>query len=213
MITLRSDGIQGSSVVKKAEKPTRLPTRKPGIERYNRIIEAAEALILEAGSLQGITLDAVSKRADVPRVSLYYFFDSIESLMDALYLRGVQKMVAELPQAPQAADWRDMMLLYVDGVRDFYLNNKVVMILALLPVSFVSVNQTNREFGKALFQLLHSQGLVPKSQQLLRACELASELADLVWRKSLIEKGTLTPTFTREVKRVVISYLEAVLSD
>ena len=213
MITLRSDGIQGSSVVKKAEKPTRLPTRKPGIERYNRIIEAAEALILEAGSLQGITLEAVSKRADVPRVSLYYFFDSIESLMDALYLRGVQKMVAELPQAPQAADWRDMMLLYVDGVRDFYLNNKVVMILALLPVSFVSVNQTNREFGQALFQLLHSQGLVPKSQQLLRACELASELADLVWRKSLIEKGTLTPTFTREVKRVVIAYLEAVLAD
>ena len=213
MITLRSDGIQGSSVVKKAEKPTRLPTRKPGIERYNRIIEAAEALILEAGSLQGITLDAVSKRADVPRVSLYYFFDSIESLMDALYLRGVQKMVAELPQAPQAADWRDMMLLYVDGVRDFYLNNKVVMILALLPVSFVSVNRTNREFGQALFQLLHAQGLVPKSQQLLRACELASELADLVWRKSLIEKGTLTPTFTREVKRVVISYLESVLSD
>jgi hypothetical protein len=133
--------------------------------------------------------------------------------MDALYLRGVQKMVAELPQAPQAADWRDMMLLYVDGVRDFYLNNKVVMILALLPVSFVSVNQTNREFGQALFQLLHSQGLVPKSQQVVRACEMASELADLVWRKSLIEKGTLTPTFTREVKRVVISYLEAVLSD
>ena len=213
MITLRSDGIQGSSVVKKAEKPTRLPTRKPGIERYNRIIEAAEALILEAGSLQGITLDAVSKRADVPRVSLYYFFDSIESLMDALYLRGVQKMVAELPQAPQAADWRDMMLLYVDGVRDFYLNNKVVMILALLPVSFVSVNQTNREFGKALFQLLHSQGLVPKSQQVVRACEMASELADLVWRKALIVRGTLAPTFTREVKRVVISYLEAVLSD
>ncbi|MGB2361520.1 MAG: TetR/AcrR family transcriptional regulator, partial [Luminiphilus sp.] len=82
-------------MVKKTDKPTRLPTRKPGIERYNRIIEAAEALILEAGSLKGITLDAVSKRADVPRVSLYYFFDSIDSLMDALYLRGVQKMVAE----------------------------------------------------------------------------------------------------------------------
>ena len=213
MIATRSDWIQGSSVVKKTDKPTRLPTRKPGIERYNRIIEAAEALILEAGSLQGISLDAVSKRADVPRVSLYYFFDSIDSLMNALYLRGVQKMVAELPQAPQAADWRDMMLLYVDGVRDFYLNNKVVMILALLPVSFVSVNQTNREFGQALFQLLHSQGLVPKNQQVVRACEMASELADLVWRKSLIEKGTLTPTFTREVKRVVISYLEAVLSD
>ena len=200
-------------MAKKTTKPTRLPTRKPGIERYNRIIEAAEELILEAGSLRGITLDAVAKRAEVPRVSLYYFFDSIDSLMDALYQHGVQKMVAELPQAPQAADWRDMMLLYIDGVRNFYLNNRVVMILALLPVSFVSVNQTNQQFGQALFQLLYSQGLVPKSQQVVRACEMSSELADLVWRKSLIEKGTLTPTFTREAKRVVIAYLDSVLAD
>ena len=200
-------------MAKKATKPTRKPTRKPGIERYNRIIEAAEDLILEANSLQGITLDAVAQRAGVPRVSLYYFFDSIESLLDALYQRGVQKMVASLPQAPRAADWREMMLLYVDGVRDFYLSNRVEMILALVPVSLLSVNQVSRDFGQSLFQLLHAQGLVPKTQKVLRACEMTSELADLVWRKSLIEKGTLTPAYTREVKRVVIAYLESVLAD
>ena len=200
-------------MAKKATKPTRKPTRKPGIERYNRIIEAAEELILDANSLQGITLDAVAQRAGVPRVSLYYFFDSIESLLDALYQRGVQKMVASLPQAPRAADWREMMLLYIDGVRDFYLSNRVEMILALLPVSLLSVNQVSRDFGQSLFQLLHAQGLVPKTQKVLRACEMVSELADLVWRKSLIEKGTLTPAYTREVRRVVIAYLESVLAD
>jgi AcrR family transcriptional regulator len=200
-------------VAKKTIKAPRKPTRKPGIERYNRIIEAAEGLILEANSLQGITLDAVAQRAGVPRVSLYYFFDSIESLGGSLYQRGVQKMVAELPQAPRAADWREMMLLYVDGVRDFYLSNRVEMILALLPVSLLSVNQVSRDFGQSLFQLLHTQGLVPKTQKVLRACEMTSELADLVWRKSLIEKGTLTPAYTREVKRVVIAYLESVLAD
>lgn len=200
-------------MAKKTTKPTRTPTRKPGIERYNRIIEAAEGLILEANSLQGMTLDAVAQRAGVPRVSLYYFFDSIESLLDALYQRGVQKMLASLPQAPRAADWREMMLLYVDGVRDFYLSNRVEMILALLPVSLLSVNQVSRDFGQSLFQLLHAQGLVPKTQKVLRACEMTSELADLVWRKSLIEKGTLTPAYTREVKRVVIAYLESVLAD
>ncbi|MEK9996017.1 MAG: TetR/AcrR family transcriptional regulator [Halieaceae bacterium] len=200
-------------MAKKTTKAPRKPTRKPGIERYNRIVEAAEGLILEANSLQGITLEAVAQRAGVPRVSLYYFFDSIESLLDALYQRGWQKMVAELPQAPRAADWREMMLLYVDGVRDFYLSNRVEMILALLPVSLLSVNQVSRDFGQSLFQLLHTQGLVPKTQKVLRACEMTSELADLVWRKSLIEKGTLTPAYTREVKRVVIAYLESVLAD
>ena len=199
-------------MAKKTTKTTRLPTRKPGIERYNRIVLAAEALILEAGSLEGITLEAVAKRANVPRVSLYYFFDSVESLFDALYQRGIQKMVAELPQAPKSADWRDMMLLYIDGVRDFYLNNRVEMILALMPVSLVSVNQVSQDFGKALFQLLHGQDLVPKNRHVMLACEMCSELADLVWRKSLIEKGTLTPAYTREAKRVVIAYLDAVLA-
>lgn len=203
---------EGVVVAKKMGKPARQPTRKPGIERYSRIMLATEALILEAGSLEGITLEAVAKQANVPRVSLYYFFESVESLLDALYQRGVQKMVAELPQAPQSADWRDMMLLYIDGVRDFYLCNRVEMILALLPVSLVSVNQVSRDFGKALFQLLHSQGLVPKTRKVMLACEMSSELADLVWRKSLIEKGTLTPAYTREAKRVVIAYLEAVLA-
>ena len=199
-------------MAKKTTKTTRLPTRKPGIERYNRIVLAAEALILEVGSLEGITLEAVAKRANVPRVSLYYFFDSVESLFDALYQRGIQKMVAELPQAPKSADWRDMMLLYIDGVRDFYLNNRVEMILALMPVSLVSVNQVSQDFGKALFQLLHGQDLVPKNRHVMLACEMCSELADLVWRKSLIEKGTLTPAYTREAKRVVIAYLDAVLA-
>ena len=82
-------------MAKKMGKATRQPTRKPGVERYNRIIAAAEYLIIEAGSLETITLDAVAKQAAVPRVSLYYFFASVDSLLEALYQRGVQKMVAE----------------------------------------------------------------------------------------------------------------------
>ncbi len=200
-------------MAKKIDKAARQPTRKPGVERYNRIIAAAEQLILEAGSLETITLDAVAKQAAVPRVSLYYFFASVDSLLEALYQRGVQKMVAELPQSPRATDWREVMELYIDGVRDFYLNNRVEMILALLPISLVAVNKASREFGGMLFKLLHRQGLVPKTRQTERACEMCSELADLVWRKSLIEKGTLTPAYHKEAKRVVMAYLEAVLAD
>ena len=116
-------------MAKKIGIPARQPTRKPGVGRYNRIIAAAEFLILEAGSLVTITLDAVAKQAAVPRASLYYFFASIETLLDALYQRGVQKIVAELPQPPKAADWRKVMVLYIDSVRDFYLKNRVEMLL------------------------------------------------------------------------------------
>ena len=54
---------------------------------------------------------------------------------------------------------------------------------------------------------------MPKTRQVMLACEMCSELADLVWRKSLIEKGTLTPPIPEEAKRVVIAYLDAVLAD
>ena len=64
-----------------------------------------------------------------------------------------------------------------------------------------------RIMGRSSVDIIKSGG-----DQVLRACEMASELAYLVWRKSLIEKGTLTPAYTREAKRVVIAYLDAVLA-
>jgi len=54
---------------------------------------------------------------------------------------------------------------------------------------------------KHCFNYSTVRGLVPKTRQVMLACEMCSELADLVWRKSLIEKGTLTPAYTREAKR------------
>ncbi len=198
-------------MARKERQPSRQPTRKPGIERYNRIIDAAEALILEKGSLDDLTLDAVAHRAGVPRVSLYYFFDSIGVLLDTLCQRAVQKMVAELPPPPDTQDWRELLGLYADSVRAFYLENRVEMILGLMPVSHESYNEAVQVFGEALYGLLTERGAVPKSQKVARACAIVAELPDLVWRKSLIEKGGLTPAYHREAKRVAIAYLGSVL--
>ena len=198
-------------MAKRERPPARQPIRKPGIERYNRIIGAAESLILEQGSLDHLTLDAVAQRVGVPRVSLYYFFDSIGVLLDTLYRRAVQKMLAELPTPPATQDWRELLGLYADSVRAFYLENRVEMILGLMPVSHESYNQACQAFGKALYELLTERGAISKSQKVARACAIVAELPDLVWRKSLIEKGSLTPAYHKEAKRVAIAYLESVL--
>ncbi len=198
-------------MARKERQSSRQPTRKPGIERYNRIIDAAEALILEKGSLDDLTLDAVAHRAGLPRVSLYYFFDSIGVLLDTLCQRAVRKMVAELPPPPDTQDWRELLGLYADSVRAFYLENRVEMILGLMPVSHESYNEAVQVFGEALYGLLTERGAVPKSQKVARACAIVAELPDLVWRKSLIEKGGLTPAYHREAKRVAIAYLGSVL--
>ena len=198
-------------MAKKQRPPARQPTRRPGIERYHRIIEAAEHLIVEKGSRVGLTLEAVAKQAGVPRVSLYYFFESVNALLDTLNQRAVQRMVAELPRPPATTDWQQLLSLYADSVRKFYLNNRLEMLLALMPTSHESFHQASQEFGKALYDLLTANGAVPKSQKVARACDIIAGLPGLVWRKSFIETGTLTPAYHREAKRVTIAYMAAVL--
>ena len=198
-------------MAKKQRPPVRQPTRRPGIERYHRIIEAAEHLIVEKGSRVGLTLEAVAKQAGVPRVSLYYFFESVDALLDTLNQRAVQRMVAELPRPPATTDWQQLLSLYADSVRKFYLQNPLEMILALMPTSHESFHQASQEFGKALYDLLTANGAVPKSKKVARACDIIAGLPGLVWRKSFIETGTLTPAYHREAKRVTIAYMAAVL--
>ena len=59
-------------MAKKTTKAVRLPTRKPGIERYSRIVLAAESLILEAGSLEGLMV------AIIFQGSIYLFYGMVE---------------------------------------------------------------------------------------------------------------------------------------
>ena len=143
-------------------------------------------------------------------MSLYYFFDSIGAARYALSARCA-KMLAELQTPPGTQDWRELVGLYADSVRAFYLENRVEMILGLMPVSHESYNQACQAFGKALYELLTERGAISKSQKVARACAIVAELPDLVWRKSLIERGSLTPAYHKEAKRVAIAYLESVL--
>lgn len=196
----------------KTKKSSRPPARKPGIERYYLVIGAAERLIRDAGSLGTLTLKAVSDEARVPRVSLYYFFPSVEALIDALYQRGIEKLLAALSVAPEGDDWQTVWEFLMDGTCDFYAKNPVEMILSLSPKSLVSVNRVNQQIGRDVYDLLVAQTGLAKSRKLARACEVATELADAVWRKSFIEHGKITADYHHHAKTAVIGYLGSVIN-
>jgi len=197
----------------KTKKSGRPPARKPGIERYDLVIGAAERLIRDAGSLETLTLKAVSDEARVPRVSLYYFFPSVEALIDALYQRGIEKLLAALSVAPEGDDWQTVWEFLMDGTCDFYAKNPVEMILSLSPKSLVSVNRVNQQIGRDVYDLLVAQTGLAKSRKLARACEVATELADAVWRKSFIEHGKITADYHHHAKTAVIGYLGSVINE
>ena len=197
----------------KKKKSGRPPARKPGIERYDLVIGAAERLIRDAGSLETLTLKAVSDEAQVPRVSLYYFFPSVEALINALYQRGIERLQTALSDAPGGDDWQTVMELLMDGTRDFFAKYPVEMILSLSPKSLVSVNRANQQIGRDIYELLVAQAGLAKSRSLARACEVATELADAVWRKSFIEHGKITTDYHHHAKIAVIVYLGSVINE
>jgi AcrR family transcriptional regulator len=195
----------------KKRRTAKEPIRKPGVARHREIIEAAETLIRGGISPRDLTPQAVATQASVPRVSLYYFFSSIEALLEVLYGRTLNKMIGELGEIPDASEWRVFINSLLDQTRKSHNTNPLEAALVLSPSTFSISNQTNRDYGQVLYKTMVNRIDLPRSRELHLACEIGTEIADAVWRKSFVEKGKVTAALHTQTKQAVLSYFESVL--
>jgi AcrR family transcriptional regulator len=66
-------------------RPYQLGKRQDQIdESRRRVIDAARSLLAEAGSYRAFTIDAVAKKADVSKATIYYQFESKTGLLEAV---------------------------------------------------------------------------------------------------------------------------------
>ena len=191
----------------------RLPTRRPGIDRYDKVLGAAERIILENESLDGLTLQAIAAKAKVPRVSLYYFFPSIDAVIEALYQRILTRLINELTQSftTPDKDWKKVMARLTTEVRNHYGRNTLTTVLALTPPSPKMINEAHIVYGGAVANMLVAISGVPASKKLTMVCEIAAEIGTTIFRKSYLEKGTITDSYLAEAINAVIAYLDTVI--
>ena len=192
----------------------RAPTRRPGIDRYDKVLGAAEELILESESLDGLTLQAIAAKAKVPRVSLYYFFPSIDAVIEALYQRILTRLISELSQlfTKPDKDWKKVMTRLMIEVRNHYRKNTLTTVLALTPPSPKMINEAHNVYGEAVASMLVAISSVPASKNLTMGCEIAAEIGTTIFRKSYLENGTITDSYLAEALNAVIAYLDTVIS-
>ena len=196
------------------ERVIRAGVKRPGIDRYNAIIRAAEAIITEERSIAELSIQSVARRARIPRVSVYYFFPSVNSLVETLYERGVERMATEFlgePQSETTQLWPNFVESLMDQTRSHYEKNPVTMILAFSPASLTLLNQAHQHYGKELAHTLAHFTGDQVSRRLIRSCEIASEIADCVWRKSFVEHQIILPSFHQQAKSAVLAYLKSVI--
>ncbi len=66
-------------------RPYQLGKRQDQIdESRRRVIDAARSLLAEAGSYRAFTVEAVAKKADVAKATIYYQFESKTGLLEAV---------------------------------------------------------------------------------------------------------------------------------
>jgi AcrR family transcriptional regulator len=92
------------------------------------VIDAARALLAEATSYSSFTVDAVAKRADVARATVYYQFESksglLEALCDALAEAG---HMSDLASAFMNPDPDEAMSLFIACFGRFWDVDRLVM--------------------------------------------------------------------------------------
>lgn len=86
-------------------RPYQLGKRKDQVdESRQRVLDAARALLAEATGYSSFTVDAVAKKADVARATVYYQFETktglLEALCDALAEAGHMSELASAFMAP-----------------------------------------------------------------------------------------------------------------
>ena len=192
----------------------RTPTRRPGIDRYEKVLRAAEEIILENESLDGLTLQAIASKAKVPRVSLYYFFPSIDAVIEALYHLMLTRLMSELSQSftEPDKDWKKVMTRLTTEVRNHYRKNTLTTVLALTPPSPKMISEAHVVYGDAVAQMLVAISGVPASKNLTTGCEIAAEIGTTIFRKSYLEEGAITDSYLAEAIKAIIAYLGTVIS-
>lgn len=188
----------------------RLPQRRNGIVRFNKLLDATERLI-ERMPVSEITLNLIATEADVPRVSAYHFFPGVDAVLASLYDRFLEEMLEHAVNANSGATWQEGLRRMFESGRAFYESRGAAMQLVLSPALPKNINSGNRRFGRAIFDWLCGNFAIEASDDLLLACEVLVEIVDSVWSKSYQEHRRITDRLFDESVLAATRYLSAYL--
>lgn len=198
------------------------PSRERGFRRAEKILAAAEALILEGG-IEHLSAPKVAERAQVPNSSVYQFFPSPTAILNALS----DKHSAALFEATRLAtvhghehhkgeSFTSYMERIVETMAAYYARHPVAAELFLkhsdLPRD-AGISRLERRMEAARFgRYWHGRldgAEVPETDP--DPYLLMNGLIEGVLSAALREAGAITPDWVAEAKRSVGAFLKAAL--
>ncbi len=169
----------------------RVPKQKRSREKVERILDSAEALMLERGP-ENVSTHQVAKHAKVAVGSLYQFFPNIETVKIALVERAMNELfesTIELLKTSCANSVDDLSILIVDATVDFYHQRPNVVRTILISrnsEAFLKVNdRLNERLITVILQFVseqHKEWDTVELERKIRICILLGDVMTmLVW--------------------------------
>jgi AcrR family transcriptional regulator len=192
----------------------KVPTQQRSRERFEFILDCAEALLGE-GNTDELSIYDVAKRADLQAQSIYRLFPSATAINYALAQRYLDMMSEQVESADfgHCATWQDRLVHSLEIFRDFYKSNPLALELILgseISKDVRAADRTNitRLANNAIRSLeSHYTGLKLPIQQF----EITIDIVDAIWSQSYYSHKEITPFYFIESIRASISYMELYL--
>jgi AcrR family transcriptional regulator len=191
----------------------RIPVQRRSRERVERILEAAERLVVGAG-VEGLTTRAVAERADVPVATLYQYFADREAIIRALIERHVSSMDARIAAALSTLDKysvRSIVETTIAAYRADYRRRPSYVVLWFQGRLSADIAQFIRDRDDVLADTFHSFAIVsgllePETDPIvISLCfEIADRFLEVAYRHQLDGDDRVV----REGIELIVSHLE-----
>lgn len=196
---------------KRREGP-RTPSRKPGVQRHNLLLDATEAL-LQTGDPNDIGLYQIAERAGVPPGSVYHFFPTKEAAFVALANRLMARLmdVHRTPiEARAIGNWTDLYRIDTRRALEFY--NSSQPALKIFYGGFGGIEE--REVDRINTQMMADNAYsrlnrvfhMPYLSNSRQKFEVRLGILDAIWTLSTRRHGRITEDYYEEAYSACVAY-------
>lgn len=190
----------------------RPPQQARGRERFERILEAAEAQLLERG-LSDFSIPELASSLGYTRTSVYHFFPTPYAILNELtqrYLLNLEQRVELLSETIAGKPWPRVIEEVSKLVADYYNTHPVAGILILGSIasheSHRAMQLTIVHIGRHVERLMREIGVIlPDKEPDAKA--LTVELGTACLRLSYFLHGKITDAYRQECASAMIGYL------
>jgi len=193
--------------------PYRRPSQARGEAKFEKLLDAAHALIEEKG-VDEFSLADVAGKAGVATGSAYHFFPNVEAVFIALverYDQAFTEIVSSPIDSAGVETWQDMLETHFEDARKFINDNPPALILIIGPGRSWHSKQVDTigdsNIANAMAESFRSVFILPDHPPPAQLLHLGIRILEGLWELSMQQHGLVTDDFSRETTRAVCAYL------